>query len=127
MGHAASRSKDTALVMAAFATVAFPLSGMGVFHTDRGSGFGNDAIGGTPGVFGTARPPSKRGCPLDSAVDEPTNKPPEAELVWGEEFGYLSELQARPSEYVWWYNNDRLHSKPDYMSPVEFRLAGLSL
>jgi transposase InsO family protein len=78
-------------------------------------------------VFGTARSLSKKGCPFDNAVDESTNKSPEAELVWGEEFSDLNELQARPSEYVWWHDNDRLHSKLDYMSPVEFRLAGHSL
>jgi len=78
-------------------------------------------------VFGITRSLSKKGCPSGDAVDEPANKPPEAKLVWGEEFSDLNELQARPSEYVWWHDNDRLHSKPDYMSPVEFRLAGLSL
>ena len=80
-----------------------------------------------PGAFGTARSLSKKGCPSGDAVDEPANKSPEAELVWGEEFSDLNELQARLNEYVWWYNNDRLHSKLNYMSPVEFRLAGLSL
>lgn len=34
VGHAASRSKDAALVMAAFATVAFPFHDIDVFHTD---------------------------------------------------------------------------------------------
>ena len=28
---------------------------------------------------------------------------------------------------VTWYNNERLHSTLGYMSPVEFREAGLSL
>ncbi len=34
VGHAASRGRDAALVMAAFATVAFPLHDIDVFHTD---------------------------------------------------------------------------------------------
>ena len=78
-------------------------------------------------MLGTARSLSKKGCPFDNAVDESTNKSLKPELVWGEEFASLRELQARLNECVWWYNNDRLHSKPSYMSPVEFRLAGLSL
>ena len=127
VGHAASRSKDAALVMAAFATLEFPLCDTGVSRTDRGSESGDAAIDEMLEVFGTARSLSKKGRPSGDAVDEPANKSPEAELVWGEEFASLRELQARPSEYVWWYNNDRLHSKLNYMSPVEFRLAGLSL
>jgi transposase InsO family protein len=78
-------------------------------------------------VFGTARSLSKKGCPFDNAVDESTNKSLKAEMVWGEEFGDLHELQTKLSDYVWWYNNERLHSTLNYMSPVEFRLAGLSL
>ena len=97
------------------------------FHTDRGSEFGDAAIDGMLEVFGTARSLSKKGCPSGDAVDEPANKPPEAELVWGEEFASLRELQARLNEYVWRHDNDRLHSTLNYMSPVEFRLAGLSL
>lgn len=78
-------------------------------------------------VIAIVRSPSKKGCPFDNAVDESTNKSLKAELVWDEEFGDLRELQTRLSDYVWWYNNERLRSTPDYMSPVEFRLAGLSL
>ena len=78
-------------------------------------------------AFGMARSLSKKGCPFDNAVDESTNKSLKAELAWGEEFGDLRDLHARLSDYVWWYNNERLHSTLNYMSPVEFRLAGLSL
>ena len=127
VGHAASESKDAALVMAAFATLEFPLCDTGVSRTDRGSESGDAAIDGMPGAFGTARSLSKKGCPAGDAVDEPANKSLKAEPVWGEEFSDLNELQARLNEYVWWHDNDRLHSKLNYMSPVEFRLAGLSL
>ena len=33
----------------------------------------------------------------------------------------------RLNDYVWWHDNERLHSTLNYMSPVEFRLAGMSL
>lgn len=29
--------------------------------------------------------------------------------------------------YVWWYNNEGIHSTLGYLSPVEFREAGLAL
>ncbi|MGO5416622.1 IS3 family transposase, partial [Collinsella sp. LCP19S3_B11] len=50
-----------------------------------------------------------------------------AELVHRETFGTTRELRAKLSDYVHWYNNFRIHSTLGYMSPVEFREAGLSL
>jgi putative transposase len=58
-GHAASARKDAALVKAAFATVAFWLFEIDVFHTDRGSEFGNAAIDEMLEVFGVTRSLSK--------------------------------------------------------------------
>ena len=50
-----------------------------------------------------------------------------AELVHRETFGTTRELRARLSDYVHRYDNFRIHSTLGYMSPVEFREAGLSL
>ncbi|MBP3223274.1 MAG: IS3 family transposase, partial [Actinomycetaceae bacterium] len=36
-------------------------------------------------------------------------------------------LRLELNAYVWWYNNKRIHSTLGYMSPVEFREAGMSL
>lgn len=47
--------------------------------------------------------------------------------VHRETFGTTRELRAKLSDYVHWYNNFRIHSTLGYMSPVEFREAGLSL
>lgn len=96
-------------------------------HTDRGSEFGNAEIDELLEVLGIEQSLSRRGRPYDNAVDESTNKILKAELVWRERFGTLSELREKLTDYVWWYNNVRLHSKLGYMSPVEFREAGLSL
>lgn len=127
VGHAASERKDAALVMAAFATVSFALNDINVFHTDRGSEFDNAKIDEMLEVFGITRSLSKKGCPFDNAVDESTNKTLKKEMVYRETFSDLSDLREKLNDYVWWYNNERLHSTLNYMSPVEFRLAGLSL
>lgn len=58
------------------------------------------------GVFGIERSLSEKGCPYDNAVIESANN----SLKW-----------------VRFYNNARIHSTLGYMSPVEFREAGLSL
>ena len=68
-----------------------------------------------------------KGCPYDNAVDESTNRILKAELVHRETFGTTRELRAKLSDYVHWYNNFRIHSTLGYMSPIEFREAGLSL
>lgn len=98
----AMRGKDARLVESVFATLDFPLGDIEAFHTDRGSEF-------------------------DNAVDESTNKILKAEFVYRERFSTLCELQVKLSDYVHWYNNFRLHSTLGYMSPIEFRLAGLTL
>ena len=102
VGHAAGEHKGTKLVKSAFATVSFPLTDIDVFRTDRGGEY-------------------------DNAVDESTNKILKAEFVYKERFSTLYELQLKLNDYVHWYNHFRLHSKLGYMSPVEFRKAGLSL
>ena len=60
-------------------------------------------------------------------MDESTNKILKAEFVYRERFSTLRKLQVKLSDYVHWYNNFRLHSTLGYMSPVEFRKAGLAL
>lgn len=127
VGHAAGARKDANLVKAAFATAAFPLFDMDVFHGDRGSEFDNAALDELFEVLGIARSPSRKGRPFDNAVDESTNKTPRAEFVHREQFNSLYDLQVKLDDYVWWHNNERMHSTLGHMSPVEFRKAGLSL
>ena len=78
-------------------------------------------------AFGIERSLSAKGCPYDNAVDESTNRIPRAELVHRETFGTTRELRARLSDYVYRYDNFRIHSTSGCMSPVEFRKVGLSL
>ncbi|AZH70521.1 transposase [Collinsella aerofaciens] len=127
VGHSAGPRKDARLVKSAFATVSFPISDIEVFHTDRGSEFDNAEIDLMLETFGIERSLSAKGCPYDNAVDESTNRILKAELVHRETFGTTRELRAKLSDYVNWYNNFRIHSTLGYMSPVEFREAGLSL
>lgn len=62
-------------------------------------------------ALGIERSLSAEGRPHDNAVDE------SADGISG----------ARLSDYVHRYDNFRIHSTLGYMSPVEFRKAGLSL
>ena len=78
-------------------------------------------------AFGIERSLSAKGRPHDNAVDESTNRILKAGLVHREAFGTTRELRAKLSDYVHRYDNFRIHSTLGYMSPVEFREAGLSL
>ena len=127
VGHSAGPRKDSALLRAAFAALEFPISDIEAFHTDRGSEFDNAKIDEMLDVFGIERSLSRKGCPYDNAVDESTNKILKAELVYREMFGTTRELQVKLADYVHWYNNFRMHSTLGYMTPVEFRKAGLVL
>lgn len=78
-------------------------------------------------AFGIERSLSAKGCPCDNAADESTSKVLKAELVYRDGFSDLRDLQAKLSDYAHWHNNFRIHSTLGYMSPVEFRKAGLTL
>lgn len=127
VGHSAGSGKGAKPVKAAFATPGFPISDIGVSRTDRGSEFDNAEIDLMLEAFGIERPLSAKGRPHDNAVDESTNRILKTEFVYRERFSDLRDLQVKLSDYVHWYNNFRIHSTLGYMSPVEFRKAGLIL
>lgn len=101
-GHSADTSRTADLVMAAFATLGFPLTEVEVFRTDRGGGF-------------------------DNAVVESTNRLLKKELIYRNHYTSLEQLRSDPDDYVWWSDNQRLHSTLGYRSPKEFTEQGLVL
>lgn len=127
VGHAASGRKDARLVKAAFATLGFLLTDIDVFHTDRGSEFANSDIDDLLEAFDIRGSPSRKGNPYDNAVIESTNRILKKELVYRRPFADLGQLHRELNSYVRWRNEERMHSKLSYMSPVEFRNTRLSL
>ena len=101
-GHSADTGRAAGLVMAAFATLGFPLTEVEVFRTDRGGGF-------------------------DNAVVESTNRLLKKELIYRNHYTSLEQLRSDPDDYVWWSDNQRLHSTLAYRSPNEFTEQGLVL
>ncbi len=126
VGHSCGERRDAGLVMAAFATLPFPMSDVEVFHTDRGSEFANAQIDEMLEVFGIERSLSKKGCPYDNAVIESTNRLLKTGVVYGRAYATTEELRREVNWWVRFYNNERIHTTLG-MSPVEFREAGLSL
>lgn len=104
-----------------------PISDIEVSRTDRGGEFGNAKVDEMLDGFGIERSLSRKGCPYDNAIDESTNKMLKAELVYRETFGTTRELRVKLADYVHWHNDPKIHSTLGYMTPVEFRKAGLVL
>ena len=127
VGHSAGRTRDASLVLGAFATLDFPLTDVQVFHTDRGGGFDNTRIDELLDVFGIKGSLSRKGNPYDNAVVESTNRLLKKELVYRNSYATIEQLRRGPDDYVWWSDNQRLHSTLGYRSPKEFTEQGLVL
>ena len=127
VGHSAGPRKDARLVKSAFATLSFPISDIEVFHTDRGSEFDNAKIDELLDVFDIRRSLSRKGNPYDNAVVESTNRLLKKELIYWNHYTSLEQLRSDLNDYVWWFNNQRLHSTLGYRSPKEFTEQGLVL
>lgn len=121
IGYSCGPRKTAELVLEAFANVKVNLSNINIFHTDRGSEFKNKTIEQLLNNFEIDRSLSKSGNPYDNAVAEATFKSIKKEFVYQNNFETLSELKKSFGAYVWWFNNERLHSTLNYMPPVEYR------
>ena len=125
VGHAASWNRDSRLAKSTFASMDCNLFDVDIFHTDRGSEYDNMAIDELLEFFGIRRSLSSKGAPPDNAVAEAAFKLYKAEFAYREHFNTLEELQVKLSNYVYWFNNTRIHSTLGYMTPVEFKKNGL--
>lgn len=121
IGYSAGRNKDAKLVIQAFSKVKTNLKNINIFHTDRGNEFKNKLIGETLEAFDIERSLSMKGCPYDNAVAEATYKIIKTEFVKNKVFTSLEELQMELADYVNWFNNYRIHSSLNYLTPREFK------
>lgn len=121
IGYSAGKNKDAELVSKAFASIKNNISNIRIFHTDRGNEFKNRLIDETLSVFNIDRSLSKKGCPYDNAVAEATFKIIKTEFVNQYTFDNLDELKLELSDYINWFNNRRIHSSLNYLTPSEYR------
>jgi len=63
-----------------------------------------------------------RGNSYDNAVAKATFKLFKTELINGTYFDSIEELSLELGDYVNWFNNSRIHSSLDYLSPIQYIL-----
>ena len=126
-GRSVGRTRDASLALGAFATLDFPLTDVRVFRTDRGGEFDDTGIDELLDVFDVKRSLSRRGSPYDNAVVESTNGPLKKGLVYRNRYTMVERLRRDLNDYVWWSDNQRLHSTLGYRSPKKFTKQGLVL
>jgi putative transposase len=123
IGYAAGKNKDATLVYKAFAKINRPLENIKILHTDRGNEFKNTVIDSLLTTFNIKRSLSKKGCPYDNAVAEATFKVVKTEFAFNKIFESFEELEYQLFDYVYWYNNHRIHGSLNYLSPVDYRIS----
>ena len=119
--YSAGKNKDAELVKAAWLTVKKDIRDICIFHTDRGGEFKNEEIDKILEIGNIERSLSRPGKPVDNAVCESMYDIVKTEFIFEEIFADLADLQIKLAAWVWWYNNERLHSSLGYKSPVESR------
>jgi transposase InsO family protein len=121
IGSAAGRNKDAKLVRKAIYRAEVDLRGIDIFHTDRGGEFKNEIIDDIIHAFGMRRSLSAKGTPVDNAVMESLYNCVKAELVYGETFHTLADLELELFQFVHWYNNHRPHGGLGQLTPKEYK------
>ena len=125
IGYSSGAHRDAALVYSAFASVKINLKHIQMFHTDRGSEFDNIIINSILETFEIRRSLSLKGCPYDNAVAEATFKLIKSEFIYRRFFDSSEHLALELADYVHWFNNFRIHSALNYLSPVDFKTHSL--
>ncbi|BDT04095.1 hypothetical protein SHM_17410 [Spiroplasma ixodetis] len=120
IGHSVGVKKDASLVHQAFMHSNRCLKDIQIFHSDRGNEFNNKTIDKLLLAFNITRSLSKKGCPYDNAVAEATFKTFKTEFINDKNFTSLIQLKLELFDYINWYNNIRIHSTLNYLTPVKY-------
>jgi transposase InsO family protein len=121
IGSAVGKNKDAQLVRKAIYRADVDLRDIDIFHTDRGGEFKNEILDDIIHAFGMRRSLSAKGTPVDNAVMESLYNCVKAELVYGETFHTLADLELELFQFVHWYNNYRPHGGLGQLTPKEYK------
>lgn len=93
-----------------------------IFHSDQGSEYRSDSYRDTITDAGMISSMSRAGTPTDNAYVESFFKTLKNELVYHWKFKTRVECVAGIIDYIEFFNEDRLHSGLNYVSPKAYQL-----
>ena len=91
-----------------------------LFHSDQGVEYAAYEFRDLLEENGFTRSMSRKGNPLDNAEVESFFHTMKAELIHQKQFENAIEAVANITEYIAFYNQERIHSSLDYQSPVNY-------
>lgn len=123
------KNKTSKLAIKAISRIKSNLKNIKIFHTNRGNEFKNKIIDELLKTFKIERSLSKKWCPYDNAVAESTYKIIKTEFAYNRRFNGFEELEIELEielfDYINWYNNIRIHSSLNYLTPNEYKKVSL--
>ena len=91
-----------------------------MFPGDRGSQYASDNFRRILDNFGIVPSMSRKGNCWDNACAETLFGSLKVERLAGRTFTTRHEARDEALEWIHWYNNTRMHSTPNYLSPAQF-------
>ena len=124
IGWGFSRAHDTDLVEGALKmSISLESREPGcIFHSDQGAEYRSDAYRNTVKAADMVSSMSRVGTPTDNAYIESFFKTLKNELVHHWKFKTIVECVARIIDYIEFYNEVRLHSGLNYVSPKKYQI-----
>jgi len=96
-----------------------PKTGL-IFHSDRGSQYASYEFNGLLKESGITASMSRKGNCWDNACSETLFGSLKVERLHGEHFETLRQAKDEALDWLLWYNQTRLHSTLNYVSPTQF-------
>jgi len=91
-----------------------------IFHSDRGSQYASDDFRGVLKEYAITPSMSRKGNCWDNACSESLFGSLKVERLHGQRFRTIREAKDEVFAWLLWYNQSRMHSTLDYVSPVQF-------
>ena len=91
-----------------------------IFHSDRGSQYASDDFNKLLKRCGITPSMSRKGDCWDNACSETLFGSLKVERLHGQRFGTIREAKDETLAWLLWYNQTRMHSTLNYVSPAQF-------
>lgn len=95
-----------------------------IFHSDRGSQYASHEFSAVLREHGITASMSRKGSCWDNAPSETLFASLKVERLHGRRFETLRQAKDETLDWLRWYNQTRLHSTLNYVSPMQFEQQG---